>query len=69
MAKEVHKPEEMDAFIEHRAKAIKSTMDRGPIGPQEQGISNCFKGHSKIHNFYTKASILLPRGIVNLDRV
>ena len=40
MAKEVrkldHTPlqiEEMDAFVEHRVEAIKSAMDRGPIGP------------------------------------
>jgi hypothetical protein len=76
MAEEVRKPdhaplqtEEMDAFAEHRAKAIESATDRGPIGPQEQRISNCSKGHSKIHNFYTKASILSPRGIVDLNQV
>jgi hypothetical protein len=69
MAEEVRKPEEMDAFIEYRAEAIESATNRGPIGPQERGISNCSKGHSKIHNFYTKASILSPRGIVDLNQV
>ena len=63
--------EEMDAFAEHRAEAIesRSATDRGLGGPQQRRISNCSKGHSKIHNFYTKASILSPRGIVDLERV
>ena len=63
--------EEMDAFAEHSAEAIKSrsAMDRGLGGPQQRRISNFSKGHSKIHNFYTKASILSPRGIVDLERV
>ena len=63
--------EEMDAFAEHRAETIesRSATDRGLRGPQQRRISNFSKGHSKIHNFYTKASILSPRGIVDLERV
>jgi hypothetical protein len=63
--------EEMDTVAEHRAEAIesRSATDRGLVGPQQRRISNCSKEHSKIHNFYTKASILSPRGIVGLERV
>jgi hypothetical protein len=63
--------EEIDTFAKHRAEAIKSrsTTDRGLVGLQQQRISNCSKEHSKIHNFYTKASILSLRGIVDLKRV
>jgi uncharacterized coiled-coil protein SlyX len=63
--------EEIDTFAKHRAEAIKSrsTTDRRLVGPQQRRISNCSKEHSKIHNFYTKASILSLRGIVDLKRV
>jgi hypothetical protein len=64
--------EEMDAFKEDRTEAIesRSATDRGLVGPQQQRrLGHCSKGHSKIHNFYTKASILSPRGIFDLERV
>jgi hypothetical protein len=61
--------EEIDASIKSRTKSIKShsTMYKGLVGPQQQRLGHC--SNSRIHNFYTKASILSPRGIVDLERV
>lgn len=63
--------EEIDAFTEDRMKAVesRSATDRRLVGPQQQSLSNCSKGNSKIHNFYTSASILSPKGIFDLGRV
>src|SRR5204863_3954298 len=54
--------EEINTFPDGRAADSRSC-------PLLGRSSRCVKGHSRIHNFYTKASILMPRGIVDLEQV
>jgi hypothetical protein len=36
---------------------------------QQRDLNHCFRRQSTIHNFYTKASILMPRAIVSFEQV
>jgi hypothetical protein len=51
-----------------RTEAVGSRFEtgRGPVGPQQRRVG---RGHNGIHSFYTKAAILLPRGIAGIYRV
>jgi hypothetical protein len=60
-ARPLPQTEEIDTFTED--------TDRRLVGPQQQSLSHCSKRNSKIHNFYTKASILSPKGMFDLGRV
>ncbi len=62
---------EMDAFTGHRNELTesRSATGNGLVGPPQRSLSHFPTGHSKIHNFYTKASILSPRGIFDFERV
>ena len=45
------------------------TLSATDKAPQQQGLSYCSKKDSRIHNFYTKASILMPGIVVNFEQV
>ena len=62
--------EELDTLAGGGIEAVNcSETGRGAVGPQEQILRHDSKGHGRIHNFYTQASILAPTGIVRLERV
>jgi hypothetical protein len=56
LARAPSQTEEMDAFTEGRAEAVKShsAMDRGLVGPPQRRRGYCSKGYNRIHSFYTQ---------------
>jgi hypothetical protein len=69
LARPLPQTEEIDAFTEERTEAVKSrsATDKRLVDPQQQSLSHCSKIHSKIHNFYTRASYCHQRECLTLD--
>jgi hypothetical protein len=74
MAEEVRKPDhkasnlrdEISNIMTKTATPFASTQDSNP---HSRLIASVSDQRPRIHNFYTKASILSPKGIVNLEQV
>jgi hypothetical protein len=74
MAKEVRKPDHKASNLRDKisnimtktATLFASTQDSNPHSRLTALVSD---QRPRIYNFYTKASILLPKGIVDLEQV
>jgi hypothetical protein len=60
--------DQMSNMIARAATPFTSTQHSKP-GIEPRGPGEYFKPHGSLHNFFTKASIKTPRGVVDLDRV
>ena len=60
--------DQMSNMIAKTATPFTSTQHSKP-GIETRGPGEYFKPHGSLHNFFTKASIETPRGVVNLERV
>jgi hypothetical protein len=60
--------DQMSNMIARTATPFTSTQHSKP-GIEPRGPGEYFKPHGSLHNFFTKASIKTPRGVVDLERV